>query len=36
MKEVPELKGCALYCVTEQTTTEDIKALVSALAEILG
>lgn len=32
----PELKGCALYCVTEQTTAEDIKALVSALAEILG
>lgn len=33
--EFPELEGCALLCVTEQTTTEDIKALAEALGEIL-
>ncbi len=31
----PELKGCALYCVTETITRQDIDRLVAALGEIL-
>ncbi|MDY3869058.1 MAG: aminomethyl-transferring glycine dehydrogenase subunit GcvPA [Pyramidobacter sp.] len=32
----PELEGCMLLAVTEQTSADDIKALASALAEILA
>jgi len=32
----PELEGCALLCVTEQTSMEDIRAIADALNEILG
>ncbi len=32
----PELAGCALLAVTEQTSANDIKALASALGEILA
>ncbi len=32
----PELAGCALFCVTEQTTVDDIKALAETLGGILG
>lgn len=35
-KDFPELAGCMLLAVTEQTSAEDIKALVSALGEILA
>ena len=33
--EFPSLKNCALYCVTEMNSKEDIDSLVSALKEIL-
>ena len=32
----PELEGCALLAVTEQTSADDIKALAAALGEILA
>ncbi|MDO5116057.1 MAG: aminomethyl-transferring glycine dehydrogenase subunit GcvPA [Synergistaceae bacterium] len=32
----PELEGCMLLAVTEQTSADDIKALASALGEILA
>jgi glycine dehydrogenase subunit 1 len=32
----PDLEGCALLCVTEQTSMEDIKTLADALSGILG
>jgi len=32
----PELKGCMLVCVTEQTSAEDIKAFAEALNAIAG
>jgi len=32
----PELEGCSLFCVTEQTAASDIKALSEALGRILG
>jgi glycine dehydrogenase subunit 1 len=32
----PELAGCSLFCVTEQTAADDIKALSEALGKILG
>lgn len=35
-KNFPDLEGCLLLCVTEQTTAEDIKAIADALCEILG
>ena len=35
-RSFPELEGCSLLCVTEQTTSEDIKAIADALCEILG
>ena len=34
-RELPELGQCALYCVTEARTQEDIDALVSALEEAI-
>ena len=30
-KEMPELNNCALYCVTEVITKDDIDTLVSVL-----
>ena len=35
-KKFPELEGCMLLAVTEQTSAEDIKALAAALSEILA
>lgn len=35
-RSFPELEGCALLCVTEQTSMVDIKAIADALSEILG
>lgn len=35
-QEFPDLGACALYCVTEIHTKEDIDRLVSALDEIVG
>ncbi|MDO4720510.1 MAG: aminomethyl-transferring glycine dehydrogenase subunit GcvPA [Peptostreptococcaceae bacterium] len=34
-EDMPELKDCALYCVTEMTTKEEIDLLAAALQEIL-
>lgn len=34
-EDLPELEGCALYCVTEMTTKEEIDLLAAALREIL-
>lgn len=34
--EFPELKGCALYCVTEVHTQEDIDRLVDAVREVVA
>ena len=34
--DFPALGQCAMYCVTEVHTKEDIDTLVSALNEILG
>jgi len=34
--EFPELSGCALFCVTEMITLEQIKKLRQALSEIVG
>ena len=34
-KDFPVLGQCAMYCVTEVHTKEDIDRLVSALGEIL-
>lgn len=35
-KDFPELEGCMLIAVTEQTSADDIKAFASALDEILA
>lgn len=35
-REFPELGQCALYCVSELTTQEEMDTLVDALREILG
>ncbi len=35
-RHFPELEGCMLLAVTEQTSADDIKALASALGEILA
>ncbi len=35
-RNFPELEGCMLLAVTEQTSADDIKALASALSEILA
>jgi glycine dehydrogenase subunit 1 len=35
-RSFPELEGCALLCVTEQTSMEDIRAVADALNGILG
>jgi glycine dehydrogenase subunit 1 len=35
-KEFPELENCALYCVTEVHTKEDLDSLVLALKDSLG
>ena len=35
-KEIPELGQCALYCVTEVHTDEDIDKLVYNLKEIVS
>ena len=35
-KEIPELGQCALYCVTEIHTDEDIDKLVNNLKEIVS
>jgi len=35
-EECPELEGCALYCVTEVHTKEDLDCLIQALTDCLG
>ena len=35
-REFPELKGCALYCVTEVHTQEDLDRLVDSVREVVA